>query len=73
MRYKSLHLHRIINPQHLGAKSGAAFGATLYRDFVLSGATECHVDNASKSFILLSLFKPVQLGAGRCLRAGNRT
>ena len=48
------------------AKSGAAFGAALFRDFVLCGATECNVDNASKSFILMSLSSSVQLSAAQC-------
>ena len=48
------------------AKSGAAFGAALFRDFVLCGATECNVYNASKSFIIMSLSSSVQRGAGQC-------
>jgi hypothetical protein len=47
-------------------KSGAAFGATLYCDFVLSCATKCGADNKSISFILKLLFCAVQRGAGKC-------
>jgi hypothetical protein len=50
---------RTKNPQvqdailkHLQNWSGAAFGATLYRDLVLFGATVCDVDNTSISFIM---------------------
>jgi hypothetical protein len=53
MRYKSLETHRIVNPQRLGTKSGAAYGATLYGDLVLFGSSECNVDNESNSYILL--------------------
>ena len=38
--------------KHLRKRSGAAFGATLYRDLVLFGATVCDVDNVSMSFII---------------------
>jgi hypothetical protein len=48
--------------QGLRRKSGAAFGATLFRYFVLFGAAGCNVDNKSNSFILLSLFGSVQGG-----------
>jgi len=43
---------RIINPQLSGARSGAAFGATLNCIFVLSCATRFAVDKRSISFIL---------------------
>jgi hypothetical protein len=39
---------RIENPQRpwqVPMKPGAAFGATLYRDYVRSDATRCNVDN----------------------------
>jgi hypothetical protein len=61
------------SPQGLSAKSGAAFGATLYRDLILFGATECDVDNESISFILPLLFGSVRDGATRCIRVENRT
>jgi hypothetical protein len=67
------HPERIVNPQRLGARSGAAFGATLYLDFVLLCATRCDVDNEFKSFILLSLFGYVRYGAGKCFRRQERT
>lgn len=73
MRYESRDAHRIVNPQSLGAKSGAAFGATWYRDLVLFGASECNVDNESNSFILLSLFGSVQGSATWCFEIENRT
>jgi hypothetical protein len=47
MRYKAIDAHGIVNPQRLAVKSGAAFGATLYRDLILFSATECNVDNES--------------------------
>ena len=56
-----------------GAKSGAAFGATLYRDLILFGASECNADNESNSFILLSLFGSVQGSATRCFEMEKRT
>jgi hypothetical protein len=37
--YALVDAHRIIDPQRLRAKSGAAFGATLYCNFVLFCAT----------------------------------
>ena len=50
---------RTENPQvqdsilkHLRKQSGAAFGAALYRDLVLFGATGCDVDNRSMLFIM---------------------
>jgi hypothetical protein len=50
---------RTENPQvrdailkHLLKNSGAAFGATLYRDLVPFCATGCDVDNMSMSFIM---------------------
>jgi len=52
MRYKCHETHRIIDPQRLGAKSGA----TLYGYLVLLCATGCDVDNEFKGYILLSLF-----------------
>ena len=73
MRYESRDAHRIVNPQSLGAKSGAAIGATWYRDLVLFCASECNVDNESNSFILLSLFGVV-LGCARlCFEGSKRT
>jgi hypothetical protein len=54
-------------------KSGAAFGATLYRVLVLSCATWCDVDIESKPFILRSLFSVVQGSARLCLGQSNRT
>jgi hypothetical protein len=69
----SLDGHRTLNPQSLDGNSGAAFGATLYRDLVLFGATRCAVDNDLKSFILLSLFDSVRGSARQCLSAQNRT
>jgi len=53
--------------------SGAAFGATLYRDLVLFGASECDVDNESNSFILLALFGSVQGSATWCFEIEKRT
>ena len=50
---------------------GAAFGATLYRYFVLLCATRCRVDNETISFIMRLLFETVQGGAGRCWVAKN--
>ena len=44
-----LNVYRIINPQRPGAKSGAAFGATLYRNFVLSCPTVCDVPRAFRN------------------------
>jgi PII-like signaling protein len=38
--------------KHLRECSGAAFGATLYRDLVHFGATECNVDNRYMLFIM---------------------
>jgi hypothetical protein len=73
MRSESRDAHRIVNPQSLGAKAGAAFGATLYRDLVLLGASECQVDNESNSFILLSSFGSVQASATWCFEIGKRT
>ena len=64
---------RIINPQLSGARSGATFGATLYRIFVLSCATRFAVENKSISFILWFLFGMVQYGAGKCFIAQIRT
>ena len=52
--------NRLPNPLGLRTKSGAAFGATLYCNLVLFGATKCDVDNRSKSFNLLLLFGSVQ-------------
>ena len=49
--------------KHLRKRSGAAFGATLYRDLVLFGATGCDVDNMSMSFIMCMLFVSVRGGA----------
>jgi hypothetical protein len=54
-----------------GLPAGAAFGATLYRDFVLFGAAVCSVGNLSNSFILLPLFDLVQGGARWFLRGGK--
>ena len=54
-------------------KSGAAFGATLYRVLVLFCATWCDVDIKSKSFILLSLFSVVQGSARLCFDQSGRT
>jgi hypothetical protein len=56
-----------------GAKSDAAFGAALYRNFVLVGAIECNLDKESKSFILLSLGGSVQVSAAGCFEVRNRT
>lgn len=47
-------------------KSGAAFGATLYRVLVPFSAILCNVDIESKSFILLLLFAAVQGSARLC-------
>jgi hypothetical protein len=66
-------VHRIINPQRPGTKAGAAFGATLYCNFVLSCAMKCGVDNKYISFILRCLFGTVQCGAGKCVVAQIRT
>jgi len=64
LRYSKIHRSipkalRTENPQvrdailkHLLKNSGAAFGATLYRDLVHFGATQCDVDNTSMSFIM---------------------
>ena len=45
---------------------GAAFGATLYSDFVRSCASECDVDNGSNVFFSLHLLPSVLDGAGKC-------
>jgi hypothetical protein len=57
----------------LELKSGAAFGATLYRVLVLFCATWCDVDIESRSFILLSLFSAVQRSARLCFGQSIRT
>jgi hypothetical protein len=64
--------HRIANAPGLRTKS-AAFGATLYCDLVLFGATKCDVDNRSNSFNLLLLFGSVQGSARWCFKGQNRT
>jgi hypothetical protein len=46
--------------KHLREESGAAFGATLYRDFVLFGATECNVENSYILFLNSGLFDMVR-------------
>jgi hypothetical protein len=51
---------------------GAAFGATLYRELVLSGASACNMDNQSSSFILLLLFGSVHRSAIWCFRPKDR-
>ena len=38
-------VRRIVILRDQSTKSGAAFGATLYRDLVLFGAVECDVNN----------------------------
>jgi hypothetical protein len=50
----------MVNPQSIGAKSGAAIGTTLYRGLSLFGASECDVYIESNSFILMLLFGSVQ-------------
>ena len=58
---------RTINPQrqvailkHLRKKPGAAFGATLYCDFVHFGAVGCNMGNESILFLHSDLFDSVQ-------------
>ena len=59
--------------KRVGDRSGAAFGAALYCNFVPSCAARCIVDNTSMSFIMRFLFGTVQRGAGKCWIAKNRT